>query len=157
MSSLSLILESGINTLSQVVAGVLTAATPFIVAFAVKKWNDFSKDKKMLNLLQIDEANQHFLEKRVEQAISWVVEQERKNMKLDPNFKIAGHEKLQMVVDFVGPQVATKWIEASGRSLEKEIEAILNKNRPDIFGIKMSNINTEAAVPEKGTASPTLT
>jgi hypothetical protein len=153
MSSLSLILESGINTLSQVVAGVMTAATPFIVAFAVKRWNEWSKDKQVLNLLQIDEANQHFLEKRVEQAISWVVEQERKNLKLDPNFKIAGHDKLQMVIDFVGPQVATKWIETSGRSLENEIEAILNKNRPDIFGIKMSNINTEAAVPQKGNTS----
>lgn len=60
MSSLSLILESGINTLSQVVAGVLTAATPFIVAFAVKRWNEWSKDKKVLNLLQIDQCEESY-------------------------------------------------------------------------------------------------
>ncbi len=143
MSTLNLVLDSTVTIISNVVTGVLLAAAPIIVGVAVKKWNDLIKDKKALNLLKIDDANQAFLEKRIEQAISWVVEQERKNIKLDPNFKIAGHDKLQMVVDFVGPQVATKWIEASGRSLEHEIEAILNKNRPDPNGFKISNINTE--------------
>jgi hypothetical protein len=40
----------------------------------------------------------------------------------------------------VGPQLVTTWIETSGRTIEHEIEAVLNRNRPSDSLFK---INTE--------------
>ncbi len=95
-------------------------------------WNSVIKDKKYLSGLMVQEATRADLEKKIIAGMRYLAEQEAKSLKANPQFKIPSEQKLQTVVDYVLPLVGgADKLKKIGVDIEKEIEQVLNKVRPD--------------------------
>jgi hypothetical protein len=144
-----MIINSAVEVLINLSIGLLTILVPIVVGLVATRWNAFVKDKTLLQKLEISAASERQLETVIENGVSWVVEQERKNLKINPDFKIPGEEKLQLVVNFVGQDKIQAWVKAAGVDLEKRIEAVISKNRIDAldFPSLIQQIPTQVAKP----------
>lgn len=126
---LEVIKDVAVDTISQVIILGLSVVVSTIVAMAVGSWNKFIKDKAIINQLEISTMVQRTVEDKIVAGMSYLAEQEKKRIKIDPNFKFPSEDKLKIVADYVVPLVGEENIRKTGINLTKEIEQVLNKLR----------------------------
>lgn len=120
-----------VDTLSQIILFGLTLVIGTIVSMAVAQWNKFIKDKGLLAKLEVSHALQIDVENKLVAGMRYLAEQELKRKKIDPLFKFPAEDKLKIVADYAVPLIGEENLRKLGMDIEKEIEQVLNKVRPD--------------------------
>lgn len=125
--------EAITSVVQPIVTAVFATVVGIILTFIMVKWNKFVRGKTILQNLEIDSHLEQAFESKVVQGLRFVVEEERKQIKVDPNFKFAGEEKLDMVLDFLGGDKAiVDWLNSTGKIAANEVTHYLQKYRYQI-------------------------